>query len=295
MKNKGFTLIEIIAVLVILISIILTIFPIIIKRIDSSQQKSYQIQIDSIRKAAENWALKNISSIPEYDGDILTINLGDLKISGFIDMNVVNPITKIPFPNDMLITITKNDNEYDIEVIENSGTPVTEENIILEDSPIIILRGSYLTYVELNEPYTEDWADAYSHDGVDLSTSITSEIIKNNIQEPFVDTTQIGTYTRHYIVIDPNNGYRNTAIRTIIIRDTTPPVLTFEDTITISLNEVNTFNYYEGVTASDNSNTNVDIVFDGYVENKVGDYVITYTATDIYNNKTTKKRIIKVK
>lgn len=295
MKNKGFTLIEIIGVLVILISIILTIFPIVIKRIDSSKEKAYQIQIDSIRKAAENWALKNISSLPDSESDTLTINLGDLKVSGSIDMNVVNPVTKVPFPNDMLITITKKDNEFDIEVIEDSGTPVTEENVILEDSPIIILNGSYLTYVELNETYNELWANAYSHDGNDLSSLITSEILKNNIQQAFIDTTQIGTYTRYYIIVDPNNGYRNTAIRTIIIRDTTPPELSFEETTTIPLSSAANFDYFEGVTASDNSNTNVDVRYNGHVENKVGDYVITYTAIDSYNNKATKKRIIKVK
>ena len=146
MKNKGFTLIEIITVLAILAVVTITIVPIIINQIDENRIKAYNLQITSIKSAAENWALKNISSIPDSSGDVLTLNLADLKAGGYIDIDVINPLTNKSFPNDMIITITKVRNQYVIEVDENSGHDITEENIIVRESPIIVLNGSYLTY-----------------------------------------------------------------------------------------------------------------------------------------------------
>ena len=73
MKNKGFTLIELITVIALLAIISLIIFPIIINKIDKGKENAYNVQINSIKKAAENFALKNISSIPQNSGDTLTL------------------------------------------------------------------------------------------------------------------------------------------------------------------------------------------------------------------------------
>ena len=296
MKNKGFTLIEILTVLAILAVVILTIFPIVIGRIDTSRERTYKIQIGLIEKAATDWALspKNLSSIPEGEGEVLTLNLGDLKIGGFIDMDIKNPLTNVSFPNDMLITITKKGERYDVVVVEDSGTNIEDEDIVVGKSPTIVLNGPYLSYVELNEEYIELFGKAYSYDGIDLTDNIGKEIMKDGIQRAMVDSSQIGTYKIYYIIVDPDNGYKNTAVRTVIIRDTTVPILEFEEITTITLSEVDEFDYMQGVSASDNSNVDVDITYTGTIENSVGSYVITYTATDVNNNKTVKKRIIKV-
>ena len=296
MNRKGFTLIEIITVLVILTVLVLTISPIIINRVNSSREKAYKIQISNIKKAAEDWAAspKNIASIPEREGEVLTLNLADLKIGGYLDVDVKNPLTNKSFPNDMLITITKKGNQYDIVVIENSGTDLDEDNIIISETPTLVLNGSYLTYVELNGTYEELWGRAYSHDGVDLSEDVTREILKDNVQKVSVDTSQIGTYKIYYIVVDPDNGYRNTAIRTVIIRDTTAPTIHLEETTTITTSQATNYNLMSGVSASDNSGENITVTYSGSVRNTPGSYVITYTAKDSNNNTAVRKRIIKV-
>ena len=296
MNNKGFTLIEIITVLIILTVVVITIYPIVINRVDSSRKKAYDTQIKVFEKAAEDWAVsfKNLSSIPMRDGETLTLNLGDLKIGGFLDMDIVNPITNKSFPNDMLITITKKGNQYDIVVIEDSGTDVEEENIIVKESPTIVLNGGYLMYLELGDTYEEQWANAYSYDGVDLSEEVTRQITLNGSQKSSIDTSEKNTYKIYYIIEDQNNGFRNSAIRTVIVRDTTPPILNFEETTTISLSQATNFNLMSGVTVSDNSRDNVAITHSGTVERRVGSYIITYTATDSSNNTSVKKRIIKV-
>ena len=294
MKNKAFTLVELITVIALLAVISLIIFPIIINKIDKGKENAYNIQINSIKKATENFALKNISSIPQNSGDTLTLNLSDLKTSNLIDMDIINPITNKPFPNDMLITITKMENQYNIEVIEDSGTDIFVDEEVLTYSPIVVLYGPYLEYVELNSTYNDLGAYAKTYEGVNISSSIVKEIYKELEQKSNVDTSVIGAYKIYYLITDPNNNYKNRAIRTVIVRDTTPPVINLEDVTTINLNEASTFDLMNGVSATDNSLQNVNITYEGSINNKVGEYIITYKATDIYNNISTKKRIIKV-
>lgn len=296
MKNKGFTLVEMIAVIVVLSIIITITIPIVVNRIESSKQKSYDVQIKEIERAAESWAgdLKYLDSLPDQVGDSITLNLADLKIAGLLKIDIVNPLTNKSFPNDMIITIKKLQNQYEIKVIEDSGTDITEDNIIVKDSPVIILNGQYLTYLELNDTYQELGATARSSEGVDLSNLITIEVMKNGVQQAGVDSSQFGTYLLYYVIVDPENGYRNTANRTVVVRDTTPPVISLEETTTITQAQVSGFNYLSGVTVKDNSNANVTLNYTGSVQTTKGSYIITYTATDQSGNTSTKKRIIRV-
>ncbi len=296
MKNKGFTLVEMIAVIVVLSIIITITIPIVVNRIESSKQKLYDVQIKEIERAAESWAgdLKYLDSLPDQVGDSITLNLADLKIAGLLKIDIVNPLTNKSFPNDMIITIKKLQNQYEIKVIEDSGTDITEDNIIVKDSPVIILNGQYLTYLELNDTYQELGATARSSEGVDLSNLITIEVMKNGVQQAGVDSSQFGTYLLYYVIVDPENGYRNTANRTVVVRDTTPPVINLEETTTITQAQVSGFNYLSGVTVKDNSNANVTLNYTGSVQTTKGSYIITYTATDQSGNTSTKKRIIRV-
>ena len=294
MNKKGFTLVEILTVIVILTVISVTIFPIVVEKIENGRQRTYNLQITSIKKAAEEWALKHIASIPSGSSDVLTLNLGDLKIGGFIDIDIVNPLTNKSFPNDMLITITKVRNQYEILVLEDTGTDITEENIIVKESPVIVLNGSYLTYVEINDEYEEQGAYAYSYLGENITYSIGREIIKDNIQKAMVDTTEKGTYKIYYIIVDPNNGYRNLAIRTVIVRDTTPPDILFDESTTILTQNASSFNPMTGVSAVDNSGEHITVTYEGHVDSQPGNYIITYTASDSSGNIKISKRLVEV-
>lgn len=296
MKNKGFTLIELLTVLVVLSLIVTITIPLVMDRVESSRKKAYDIQINEIKVAADAWAskLENINSLPDNQGGSILLNLADLKIAGLLDIDIINPLTNKSFPNDMLISITKNNNQYVSEVLETTGSDIEEENIIVKDSPVILLNGQYLQYIELNNQYVELGASARSSKGVDLTDTITVEIRKDNVQQASVDTNNFGTYMLYYIVVDPENNLKNTAIRTVIIRDTTSPIIIFDEDRTISLSNVSTYNPLGDVTLYDNSNDNVTLTYTGTIGNAVGNYIITYTATDKSGNSTTKKRIIKV-
>ena len=98
----------------------------------------------------------------------------------------------------------------------------------------------------------------------------------------------------YYIVVDPENRFRNVAIRTVIVRDTTSPIIVFNEDTTINKSSVNSYNPLSDVTTIDNSNGNVTLNYTGTIEANEGSYIITYTAADESGNTTTKKRLIKV-
>ena len=61
MKKEGFTLVELLAVIVIIGIIYLIVFPSVTSFIDKSKEKSYNIQVDLIEKASKK-SLQNVDS-----------------------------------------------------------------------------------------------------------------------------------------------------------------------------------------------------------------------------------------
>lgn len=92
MKNKGFTLVELITVIILLGVLSLISFPIISDSIKNSKQKASDIQTKQIIRAAESWASENTSLLDETNR--YTLNLSTLINSGYIDEDeVIDPKT----------------------------------------------------------------------------------------------------------------------------------------------------------------------------------------------------------
>lgn len=118
MKNKGFTLAELLGVIIILAVIGLITTITITNSMKNSKEKLYNIQIDNIIVGAKTWASSNVFRLPENDGEYITITLGELKQSGFVEDDITNPISNEPFDNSMQIKITKIGNNYKYEIVE---------------------------------------------------------------------------------------------------------------------------------------------------------------------------------
>ena len=81
---------------------------------------------------------------------------------------------------------------------------------------------------------------------------------------------------------------------TILNIDKTAPTLTISSPVELLLKEVATFDAMNGITATDNNDSSPQITVEGTVQKELGEYTLTYTATDKNGNKTVKTRIIKV-
>ncbi len=91
MKQKGFTLTELIGVIVLLGFVALIAVPIISSTINKSKDKSYNNQISSLENTAKKWAVENTSLLPS-DGNSCNLSLDNLRTEGFLaDDIVVNP------------------------------------------------------------------------------------------------------------------------------------------------------------------------------------------------------------
>lgn len=286
--KKGFTLAELLGVIVILAVVALIAFPIVSQSIDSNRKKLYQSQLDEIKLGAEKWAYENINMLPTANNGTVTITLLNLKESGFLPLDIKNPITGKLLPNDMTITITYRNNSYDITVNGESGTDVN--NDFNSNAPTIILNGEAITYVEIKGTYSELGAIAKDKDG-NLIDDISITYREGSTEVGGIDASKFTTYSVVYSAT--SNGYTSNITRTVIVRDTTAPVLSLEDTTELTKDELASFNLLAGVSVTDNSGETIDIQTSGF-DRLPTDKIIEYKACDSSNNCATKRRIIKI-
>ncbi len=118
MKNKGFTLAELLGVITILAIIALITTVTITNVMKSSKEELYDVQINNIIVGAKTWASSNVYSLPENEGEYIMITLGQLKQSGFVENDITDPISNEPFDDSMQVMITKTGNTYKYEIVE---------------------------------------------------------------------------------------------------------------------------------------------------------------------------------
>ncbi|MFA5407957.1 MAG: prepilin-type N-terminal cleavage/methylation domain-containing protein [Bacilli bacterium] len=111
-KNKGFTLVELLAVIVILAIILAVAIPGIGAIINSSKKSSYNSQMNLIKKAASLYMAKY------SNGTTTSVRLDDLIEAGFIKDSVVNPVTNEAFDTNIIINTSSSGNISDYEVYE---------------------------------------------------------------------------------------------------------------------------------------------------------------------------------
>ena len=89
--KKGFTLIEVLGVIVILGIILIITIPIINNSINSSKDKAYKQQLSLIESSAKNYMASNSLELPK-EGEYACINLNELQKKGFLSKkDILNP------------------------------------------------------------------------------------------------------------------------------------------------------------------------------------------------------------
>ena len=286
--NKVFTLVVMMSVIIILVIVATITFPIVSQSIEKNREKLYYSQLDEIKLNAEKWAYSNLDLLPTVEDEMITITLQNLKEGGFVALDIRDPRTNELLPNDLKITITFRNNNYEIEVLADSGT--STNNAFKEGAPTIILNGNVVEYVEINSIYIEKGTLAKNSAG-ELLKDVSIIYQKNGVEVGGIDTSDVATYTVTYSVSD--GEYRSTITRTVVVRDTTPPVISLPNNNVLTSSELASFDLLAGVVVTDNSNQAIDIETRGY-DQLPTDKVIEYKACDIYGNCTTQRRLIKV-
>ena len=123
MKNKGFTLAELIGVIVVLALISLVTIPAVSNTLKANRIKLCKTQISNIIAAAKSYGADNLFSLDTISG----VSLETLIKYGYIDDKIQNPVTKEIYryvkndselgdneinANTLIINITRNNKKY---------------------------------------------------------------------------------------------------------------------------------------------------------------------------------------
>ncbi len=285
--KKAFTLVELMAVIIILALVGAILVPVVNNVINNNKQNLYEAQIKEIETATEKYALYNLSDLPLTENDILTITLKDIKDAKLIDLNIINPKTEEPFNDNMLINIKYENNKYHFTVLDEG---VTESN---DKAPKLTLNGDFLIIKEINTEYTELGAEAVDKNNSAVEVDITYK--KNDIQINSINMQELGTNTIVYSAnfIENSEVYTSYIFRTLIVQDSIKPQIIIPGKLRLTLSQASTYNLKSDVVVTDNSGDTLELTVTN-LNPVVGEHIITYTATDNSGNKTEEKRIVEI-
>lgn len=107
--KRGFTLIELIATIIVLSIVVLITIPVIQNTLLKSREGLLESQIKSIENVARTWGTKNNGKLE----DCYILRLDDLKTSGYLEnKDVINPETKEELDGCVKISFEESINQY---------------------------------------------------------------------------------------------------------------------------------------------------------------------------------------
>lgn len=116
MKNKGFTLAELLAVLVVLGIIATIIVPSVTRQVNKTREKLCVVQYENILNSARAYGTEHITEL----GSGKTITLNELINGGYISgEKLKDPIEKQDISTDLQIKIVKSGKKYQYSIIDN--------------------------------------------------------------------------------------------------------------------------------------------------------------------------------
>lgn len=126
--KKGFTLAELLGVIVILSLIALITVPAITDALQNYKIKLCNTQLEEIISAAKTWGADNLVKLPSSEGQTKTVSLKTLSDYGYIDAVIQNPVTKENFDLETTtVTITKQGKKFVYTLDEDTTKSCTPE------------------------------------------------------------------------------------------------------------------------------------------------------------------------
>ncbi len=173
----------------------------------------------------------------------------------------------------------------------NRGVAIRSVEVIDNISPVITLIGDEVVNVEVYGKFEDD--GALIEDNVDgtfvmLASSFAYKDTDLNKTIPVdrIDTSKIGTYYAYYDYKDTAGNVGAGKIRTVIVKDSTPPVITLNGMnpyiIRYSYPQINFEDPW--AVAKDNYDKFVEVTRTGQIGNELGRYYLYYDAVDSHGN-----------
>lgn len=124
MNKKGFTLVELLGVIIILVIIAGITIPAINASIKTAKQNAYDKQITTLEDAAKRWGASNDAKLPDIgSSSIVIIDFDRLISEGYLkDEPIIDPKTKEELTGCIKISYDIEYNQYKYEYIDNELT-----------------------------------------------------------------------------------------------------------------------------------------------------------------------------
>lgn len=123
MKKKGFTLIELIAVITLLALIVVITVPVIINTLSNTEQKEYEDFKKIIMNAAELYVERNRDLYPELNeiGGAIDINADTLVNEGYLKSDLTSPIDDNSVTNYKIVVYSDKDSIFNYNIYERNN------------------------------------------------------------------------------------------------------------------------------------------------------------------------------
>ena len=140
MRKNGFTMVELIAIVVIMASMLLIILPSINNTIKQSEEKKKEEALNNIYMAAENFLMDNYEDYKiDNAGDTTYVYITDLINNNYMNINATNPNNDSSFNNkDAVKIVRNNDNTFYYELI----TLKTIYDVVISNFPYLETEGN---------------------------------------------------------------------------------------------------------------------------------------------------------
>ena len=118
MKKNGFTIVEMLGVLIIMGVLLLIMIPTIDSVLLKQRKKLYNEHLVEVKDALKLWGDINADKLPVDSETPTSVTLKELKLEGLIVDEFKNPITDMCYANSNTFTITLNKKMYVYNVEE---------------------------------------------------------------------------------------------------------------------------------------------------------------------------------
>lgn len=121
MNKKGFTLVELIAIILILAAILLVSFPSLLNMAKTDKDKEYEKVIEDLCLAGKSYIYANMNNFNGLSvvGSEFSIKIEELITYGNVDGSLTNPKTKDSIKDDELIYTVLDDYSLNCEYKDN--------------------------------------------------------------------------------------------------------------------------------------------------------------------------------
>ncbi|MBE6139251.1 MAG: prepilin-type N-terminal cleavage/methylation domain-containing protein [Firmicutes bacterium] len=191
MNTKGFTLVELLAVVIILALLALLTSTAVTKLVSDAKNDLSNTQIKLIKEATEIWMADNLKQLPD-NNQCGYLTLGDLKKYGLLDSKILDPKNNKNIDDDLIIKISATTSEYG-KLIRN--IEVNPENV--DGCNHFLTLAQYITDL-YNNSTTK--INSLEVDGITYSLDTTNNLMDDRLG----GTVSSGGNIRYYGA-NPNN------------------------------------------------------------------------------------------